>query len=623
MLTFALFGISSYLEGANEIPVATVNGEEISIYTFQNELARQRQLLRSQLGANFDPELLESLNIRNQVVESLIGSRLLNQYVTDQNYRLSDAQLSERIRNNPAFQSDGQFDAETYRNILASNGLSTQGYEAIERQNGITSQLRQSIAESSFVLNSDIDKLAKLQQQIRVADYLVIPGNKFYEEVEITDSDIQKYFDENPDDFQTEARMKVDYVELSVESLAEEITPSEDDIQEIWDYASGQYKTAESRKASHILFSVSGSATDEERQAIREKAEGVLQEARSGADFAELASTHSEDPGSSSNGGDLGVIAEGQMVKPFEDAVFSMEQDEISDLVETRFGFHIIKLTELVAERQQDLEEVREEITAEAKRVQAENLYAELGESFQNLVFEQPDSLQGVADELGLEVKTSGWFTLAAGGGIAQEASVRRAAFAEDVLEDNLNSQAIEIGFERMISVRKSEYEDSRANTLDEVRARITDILKRSGSVDQVAELGESWLQTARSSGLNSIQDDDALVQTLPESKSEVPAALRELGNAVYAANPTDGSSIIEGVAMENGDYAIFELKEVKDIDPTSIDESVRTRLRQQLLSRNGNSLYQNMSELLRDLADVSIDSEQLNNDDLVQGGGY
>ena len=621
VLTFALFGISSYLEGANEIPVATVNGEEISIYTYQNELARQSQLLRSQLGSNFDPQLLESLNIRNQVVESLVSNRLLNQYVTDQNYRISDQQLSERIRNNPAFQSDGQFDAETYRNILASNGLSAQGFEAMERQSGIASQLRQSIADSSFVLNSDIDKLAKLQQQIRVADYVVIPGNKFYEEIEVADGEIQTYFDENADDFQTEARIKVDYIELSVESLAEEITPSEDDVQEIWDYASGQYKTAESRKASHILFSVRSSATDEEKQAVREKAEGVLQQARAGADFAELASTHSEDPGSSSNGGDLGVIAEGQMVKPFEDAVFSMEQDQISDLIETRFGFHIIKLTELVAERQQSLDEVREEIVAEAKRVQAENLYAELGESFQNLVFEQPDSLQGVADELGLEIKTSGWFTQNAGGGIAQEAAVRRAAFGEDVLEDNLNSQAIEIGFERMISVRKSEYEESRPNNLDEVRARITDTLKRSGSIDRVVELGSSWLDTAKASGLEAIEDDDALIQTLPESRTEIPAALRELGDAIYAASPGVGAPVIDGLAMDNGDYAIFVLSEVKDVDAGDIDETVRTRLRQQLLSRNGNSLYQNMSELLRDLAEVSIDSEQLTNDDFAQGG--
>ena len=622
ILTFALFGISSYLEGANEVPVATINGEEISAYDYQNALARQRQLLVSQLGANFDPALLESMGVRQQVVNGLIGNQVLSQYMADQNYRVTDEQLSEAIRTNPSFQVDGKFDPQTYRNLLASNGLSTQGYEAGERRTSINRQLRDALNDTAFVAKSEIDQLISLREQSRVADYAIIPANRFVAETVIPDNVVREDYDQNIDNYQAPARVKVDYIELSVAELAKTIEPSDLEIEDYWEQTKGKYKTAESRRASHILFSVKSSASDEDKQSIRSQAETVLAEAEAGTDFSELAETHSEDPGSKSNGGDLGVVTAGQMVKPFEEAVFDMQQDEIRGLVETRFGFHIIKLTELTLEQQQSLADVREQVVTELSRQQAENLFAELGDSFQTLVYEEENSLQASADELGLELQTSDWFTEANGVGIAQDAVVRRAAFTEDVLQDGLNSQTIEIGFDRMIALRKNEYETAAPRPFEDVAEDIRTRLTLEASAKKVTELGESILQQL---GSEKTWDDltsfELQSTALPESKNDIPPALRALGDAVYATElREEGKPTISGLPMTNGDYALYALKSVTLGDPETVDESAKQRIEQQLLSRDGNLTYNQFSSLLRELAEVVIDEDLVNSDRVEQG---
>ena len=612
-IPFALWGIQSYFEGASEIPVATVNGEEISTYAYQNELSRQRRL--RQVTGTAD------ITMRNQVVELMITNLLMNQYVHEHNYRLSDDALKQRIETDANFLRDGKFDSDLYRDLLRANGYTAQSYEAVMRQNAAIEQLYSSLADSSFVAEQEVNRLLALQTQTRKTDYVILPANRFEHEIDIDDAEVEQQYRDNLSNYETPSRMKVDYIELSVENLAQGIEPSDAEISETYEQTSERYKQAETRKASHILFSVESSASEQARDEILAQAEAVLAEAHAGADFAELAKTHSGDPGSKEKGGDLGVVTRGQMVPPFEQAVFDMVADEIRGPVETRFGYHIIKLTELTEERRKSLQEAREEVAAEARRIQAENQFAELGETFQNLVFEDSESLSTAADELDLAIQQTDWFTEHDGGGdegVASEARVRSAAFSEDVRNDDLNSAAIELGFDRLVAVRKAAFDAAHPKPLDEVRDQIKQRLTFQQSSKQTKELGDKLvvdLSTGQLKWDELLEQQKLESQALAEQRNQVPGNLAALGDATFShPAPTEGAVAFDGVVLRNGDYAIYALKQVVHGNVDDADESQRTGLREQLLARDGDGLYQLLQDSIRQSADVVINRQQIEN---------
>lgn len=614
VLTFALFGISSYLEGGAEAPVAAVNGDEISNATYQNELSRQRQALLSRFGADFDPALLDSLGIKDRVLDNLVESRLLTQYVADHNYRLSDSQLATRIQQNPAFQTDGKFDPQRYSGLLESNRLTPEGYEITERQAAAEDQLQSAITESAFVVNGELQRLTMLLNQRREVRYAIFPAASYVEEFDISDQDARLEYEENMDEYQQEARIKIEYLELSVDELAETVSPSEDEIQQTYERLKGTFISPEIRRASHILFAYETDADDAAKAGVRTKAEAVLEEAEAGEDFAALARDNSDDTGSANNGGDLGVIARGQMAPAFEDTVYGLQEGEVSGLVETPFGIHIIKLTELVSGKQKPLSAVRDELVAEARRAQAEAQFAELVEPFQNLIFEQPDSLAPAADETGLELRTSDWFSIDQGEGIAAESAVRRAAFAEDVLQDGLNSQAIELGFDRMVAIRKLEYQEASPLPFEEVREQIVRNLKLERSREKVETVASESIQ-----GLGHLASFDTMlanlelpVETLASQRSEVLPENQALADEVFAAPiPEAGQPDYGYVVLPNGDTAVYALISAEPGDPDSASEGGE-QLAQVLQSRDGVGAYRQFIQHLRETAEVTVDRDRL-----------
>jgi peptidyl-prolyl cis-trans isomerase D len=618
-IPFALWGINSYFEGGSEIPVATVNGASISNYTYQQELSAQRQALNERLGGNFDPALLDTLGVKNRVIESLINNQLLSQFTIDHNFQLSDEQLRKQIQTHPSFLEDGNFNQTRYLEILEANRLSPQDFEQSQRAGGVLNQLQEGISDSSFYTEAERDRLLVLMNQTRTAQYTILNAEKFSEEFEITDSEVQDYYENNQDRFQTESRVKVNYVDLSVESLAQAVTLSEAEINSLYEETKGRYKTAESRKASHILVSVGQSASEEEKQARLELANEILARADAGEEFATLAQQYSDDPGSRENGGDLGVVARGQMVKPFEDAVFEMSEGDINGPIETQFGYHIIKLTALDSGSQQSLDEVRDKVEEEARNLQAQNQFAELAESFKNLVFEDPDNLTTTADEMDLKIQTSDWFTISEGEGVAADAVVRRAAFAEDVLNENLVSPAIEIGFDKLIAVQKLEYEPARPKSLEIVNHEIIESLKFDKSQAKVLQMGSDFLTELETgnSGITAwhslIQNNELESTALPEKKAEYAAELQNLAGAVFALPvPDEGKVRFGGLALDSGDYALVLLENVNQGNLNEVEETQRTLVQQQLLARDGNGFFTNFSSLLRNNAEVTISQDQL-----------
>ncbi|MEA3291494.1 MAG: SurA N-terminal domain-containing protein, partial [Pseudomonadota bacterium] len=497
-IPFALWGINSYFEGLNQVNVAEVNGTEIDAQTYQNTLSRERQRLVQQLGSSFDPALLEQLGVKQRVMDGLISETLLRQYVDGEGYRVSDEQLRSEIARTPAFQQDGAFSEDVYRAVLNSNGYSAEGYEAAQRQSGAIEQLQRAFTQSAIVPEPELERLLALELQQRKADYAVIETSRFLADIQLAEDAIKNEYEQHADRYQAPARIKVEYLQLTVEELSQGFEPTEEELEQTYQQLKGRYREPESRRASHILLPLKPAADPAQKEAVREQAEDILNKAQAGGDFSELAKEHSQDPGSKANGGDLGFITRGQMAEPFEEAVFAMQEEEVRGPVETRFGFHVIKLTELKPGQERPFEAVREEISDLLKRQRAEEEFADLGENFRNLVFENPEDLQVAADELGLKVTTSDWFTRDAGDGVATHANVRVAAFGEEVVDEGLNSQVIEADPETLVAVRKLEYQEAHPKPLDEVRAEIEQNLKQEQARREASVTGEAALSKLR-----------------------------------------------------------------------------------------------------------------------------
>ncbi len=617
-IPFALWGINSYFEGANEIAVVTVNGEEISNYTYQEELAVQRRVLTDRFGSSFDPAVLDNLNFKQQVVDGLVDRQLLTQFINQQNFRITDEQLSAIIQTLPEFLEEGVFSQARYLQLLHANRLSVQGFEQSQRRNAKVNQLRQGIIDSAFFTEMERDQILMLNQQSRIAQYALLKADKFVSEFDVTDDDVAAYYEKNISRYQTESKTKVNYIVLSVSSLTTSTTPSEEEIGARYEETKGQYKKAKSREASHILVSVSASASEDEKQAKLALANDILNKTEQGEDFAALAQQYSDDTGSKEKGGALGAIVRGQMVKPFEDAVFEMQEGEIKGPIESQFGYHIIKLTSLSDEYQQTLDQVRDQIEADAKQLQAERLFAELAESFKNVVFEAPDNLTTAADEMNLPIQISDWFTESAGSGIAEEAAVRRAAFSAEALTEKLVSSAIEIGFDKLVAVQQAEYEEAHSKPLEEVKSDIIATIKLEKSRAKLKQVGADLLVQLKSfankaSWENMIQQQDIEALTLPNKRADIPANLTQLGDVVFTLPvPTEGTVQFSGITLNNGDYVLVSFEKAEVGDLATVDEAQRTAIQKQLLERDGSEMFNQFRAWLRTNADITVLEQRL-----------
>lgn len=617
-IPFALWGVQSYFEGPSSVPVAVVNGEKIELYDYQNALAQRRNSLIQQAGGNYNPTEFEAEELRREVVQTMVTTRVVNQYVSDYRYYLRDEQLRETIETTPAFLTDGEFDFNLYIDLLRSNGITLKSYEASIQRSILSRQISSLIIGSAFLSDREVDRLLQLADQMRTVDYVLLPANRFEAEIQISDEDAEQNYQNNLSAHEISARIKVDYIELRVDDLVDKVTPSEAEINENYEQNTDRYKQAETRKASHILFRVDADGDDAKKAEVRAQAEQVLTDARTdNADFTELAKEHSDDPGSKDNGGDLGVVTRGQMVAPFEEAVFDMTAGEIRGLIETQFGYHIIKLTELTEERQKMLDEVSVEVANVIKRTQAEKLFAEISDTFQNLVFENPDDLTVAAEELGLEIKQTDWFTENSGEGIASEEQVRRAAFEDDVIISELNSVAIELGFEHLLAIHKNEYESARVKLFDEVKSEVIQILKAEQSIDKVEALGEMLAADLNSTTIDwaqLLEMEKLESMVLPSTHDAVTGNLTNLGDAAFGLGADLSRGIVySSVALDNGDYAIYALKEViLGNTDDSDDTEQRTELEQQMLARSGNEIYQQFLKTIVDGSDLSINDAQV-----------
>jgi peptidyl-prolyl cis-trans isomerase D len=495
VLPFLFWGVESYRDGSEGF-VATVEGEEISRREYEQALRDHHERMRAMLGANFDSAMLDTFEVKNSVLERLIQQRLLQHEAMNNGFTVLDSQLVKTIREVPAFQRDNKFSKQQYEDLLRAQGLTPVIFESRVRQELLLQQLLDGYSEIVFAPKTVVEKVRYLSEVQREISQSRIAPEQFLPAMTPEDTEVDNYYEQHQADFTLPERAKIEYLVLSLDAVAKNETVSEDAIHNFFQEHQEEFIQPEERKASHILISVAADAPDDERQAVIAKAEKVLEQVKQDPDqFAEIAKEHSDDPGSATQGGDLGYFGRGVMVKSFEDKIFSMQPNEISDLVETDFGFHIIKLTDIKQEIRPSLADVREQIEKKLKLEAVSNVFGEIAEDFSNMVYEQGESLQLAAEKFELTIQQSDWITRnSAQPSILSNERLLSAVFSEDSVANHRNTEAIEVQPDTFVAARIVEYKPATKQSLELVKDQIVEKLKKQMAEKKAIEEGQAML---------------------------------------------------------------------------------------------------------------------------------
>jgi len=490
---FALFGIDSYLNQAgSNVAVAKVNGDKISIQEYGNAIESVRN--RMQVEGKVDRALLDSPQLKQSVLDGLITRRLVNAEIRKSNFKISDEQLSQHILGMPEFQENGKFSEDIYQKTLAQNKLTATRFESDRRNELLTQQARDGLAMLVSVPKSVAEQTLQFAYQQRDVSLAEIKTAQFVSQVKVTPEQVKAYYEAHKDKFKVPEQVKLEFALLSAAGLVAQMKVTDAEVKQFYDENSAKFQGDEQRHASHILIGFGAGSTEKDKAAAKEKASEILAQLKKNPKrFEELAVKNSQDPGSAAKGGDLGTFGRGAMVKPFEDAVFGMKVNQISDLVESEFGYHIIRLDGITGQNT-SFESMKSQIRGELSWQKAQAKYAELADDFSNTVYEQSGSLKPAADKFGLQLQTSGWMSRDDGAKFFKNDKLMSMVFSDEVLKEKRNTEAIEVSANNMVSARLVEYKPAAPRSFDEVKGGIEALLKLEQAVKLATERGEAVL---------------------------------------------------------------------------------------------------------------------------------
>lgn len=581
IVPFALWGIHEYFGSGGDRVVAMVNGTEIPAQELRNAVQQQRDRLRSMFGGRLPPQFADDSLLGDAALNELIRLELLRQEVDRAGFRVGDELLFDGIKQIEAFQENGQFSASRYEQVLSLQRRSKAGFEAQLREGIRLSQLEDGVRGTAFATRADARDFERLKGQTRDIAYVMVEPGRFTDRIQPTDDEIQAYYDAHADRFRRPERAKLAYVELSLPEIARGIAVSEEELRALYDEQVDRYTVPEERRASHILLSLSRGATDEEVREAEQQAESLLARIQAGEPFADLARQYSDDSLSAEQGGDLGVIREGDQPPAVESALAVLEQGETSQPIRTEFGFHLVKLTQIEPARTQSFADVRGTIEAEYRQQQAERVFIDYLDELATVSYEVADSLEPAADAIATTVKTTDWVTRESGEGVGADPRVRQVAFSAEVLEDGRNSDLIELSDGQALVVRILEHQPAARRPLEEVRADVEARLVQETARTRARELGERLLGELREGGdLETVVGQTEVELKAPgylaRDDGSVPSEI--LRKAFSLPRPAEGQASFDGLETGEGAYAVVAVRGVEDGKPeaTSGPESAQ-----------------------------------------------
>ncbi|MGB0216325.1 MAG: SurA N-terminal domain-containing protein [Alteromonas oceani] len=605
VLSFVFAGVSSYVSSSGSTAAAEVNGEPISQQDVERAYQAQRARLEAQFGEGVSALFSDENYLRDfrmNVLDRLIADTLIEQKAKELGMRVSDKQIRDAITAMPEFQTEGSFDNERYLMLLRQNGFQPSDFRDYMRQQMTREQLSRAVQASDFSLPEEVNLAHRLQGQTRNADYLIVDSAPFAASVELSDEEVQAFYDENISRFDTQEKVNLAYVTLAVEDLKADVSVSEEEIEQEYQDNIALYKTTEERRVSHILIEFG-----DDKGAAKEKAESLLAEVEQGADFAELAEANSADTFSAENGGDLDFITAGMMDPSFDEAAFAISNvGETSEVIETEFGYHIIKLTDMKPVETTPLAEVRDEIEAQLLTDKATDEFFALQSEMANLAFEVPDTLEDVAGAVNGKIKETGLVTASAVPAALNVPAVTSKMFDPDFIAEGLNSDVIELSNDEVVVIRVVGHEPQRTQALDEVRTQILAQLRARKAQEAAAEWADNVVQQVQAGESPELTIGDVTLEwqskeAIARNSTELP---RNLVDTVFTLSTEEGNNL-EVAKLGSGDVGVVRLTAVNM--PEALGEEELDSLKQQLMTNYSQANYQSFVDSLRSAADVTV----------------
>ncbi|MBC3868813.1 SurA N-terminal domain-containing protein [Undibacterium oligocarboniphilum] len=610
--SFAFFGIESYTrsQAASGSTVATVAGQSISQQELDAALRDQLERFRQSYGPQFDPKMMNTPEVRQGVLDELVARKAVSAEIRASKIAISDQMLQKQILSIPGLlKADGGFDKEKYLNYLASQGMNQAIFDQRLRQDLSVEQLTGAIQNTGFIPETVAERVAMIGEQEREIQALTFKPADFTAQVKVTDEMIKSYYEKNAAQFEIPETVKAEYVVLNQDALLAQLSASDSEIAEFYKNNSKSYSVDEQRRASHILIAVKKDASDADKAKAKAKAESLLTEVRKNpSSFAKLAKENSQDPGSAERGGDLDFFGKGAMVKPFEDVAYKLQKGEISDVVQSDFGYHIIQVTDIRAASVKPLEEVKGQIAADIKKQKAAKAYAEAAETFGNTVYEQSDSLKAVADKLKLKIEVVDGLTRQGSSGLPPAAPVNntkllKALFSDDAIKKKHNTEAIEVAPNTLISARILDYKAASKRPLDDVRAAIVARVTQAEAQAIAEKEGAAKLAALKAADSVSGFAEPKLVSR--SKTQDIPA------QAVAQIMKADTQKLPAFVGVSSGaaGYAIYRIAKVNAGTP---DKARRQSEKEQITNLQSQEDLLAYLELLKRKAKTSVNKAAL-----------
>ncbi|MBI1942391.1 MAG: SurA N-terminal domain-containing protein [Betaproteobacteria bacterium] len=555
IIPFAFFGLESYtntIRGSGN--VALVDGIPVSQREFADELQRQQERVRELFGRGADLSEFDTPEMRLAILESMIAQRLVMAQVADAQLALSREQVVAAIVAAPEFQEGGKFSSERYMAFLRSRGMSDEGNVERLRLEIPAARLAGALSASAFQPRAVAERLLALQGQQREIAQALIQVEPFLAQVKPAEAQVKVFYDANSTDYRIPERVRAEYLVLSAAELAAGESASDAELKAAYEARAAQYGSAEQRRASHILVKT------------RQEADRILAEARAAPQrFTELAKEHSLDSGSAANGGDLGLNPKGALAsKPLEDAIFRLKDGE-TEVVQTEFGFHVVRVTGIQPGKARSFDEVRTELAAELAKEKAAKRFAEAAEGFNNMVYEQSDSLKPAAERYKLKLMSSDWLTRQATpeSGALAHPKLRAALFAPEAIQQRRNTDAVEVAPGVLVAARVAEHRPAAQRPFEEVKAEVAQRLARREAAALAQKEGTAKLAALAKGGDAGLQWGAAQLVSRREARGLEPQAMRRIMAA-------DVSKLPAYVGVERGDqgYAIYRIARVIAAEP-------------------------------------------------------
>ena len=557
LIPFALFGIDSYLNQAgNNLSIAKVNGYKIALPEYNRAIENVRNRMMTE-GKKVDPAMFDSFEFKESVVDVLISKQLVNNDIKKSKFKITDQQLSQYIIGMPEFQKDGKFSQELYDKVLQSNQLTPKKFEESIRNDLLIQQVRDGLQKLTFIPPNNLAETLKATSQQREISVAEFKTKEYMAKANIAEKEMQAFYDQNKSKFLAPEQVKAEFVVFSLASILPTINVTEDEIKTFYKTNSDKYQNQQQREASHILIAASKNAAPAEKAKAKAKAEELLSQIRKNPkQFEELATKYSQDPESAKKGGELGAFGRGMMVKPFDDAVFSMKVNEISNIVESDFGYHIIKLTKIIGEGG-SFDSMKPQIKAELIYQKGQEKFAALAEEFSNKVYEQSSSLDAVSKKFNLPIQKTDWISRNDSDKFFKNETLMNALYSKESIKDHRNTEAIEVTPNNLISARVVDYKAQSTKPFTDVKKNIEDYLKFEAAKKTVASEGEAALKTISDTS-RKIDWQPAVLVDRKNTKGLSEAVI----NHAYKM-PTDKLPSYSGFVDGNNGYVIVKVNKV------------------------------------------------------------